>query len=63
MIPCLLVDIIDAVTSRLGYDMTVLRRSDRRWSVERFWLHRRPAGQPRPRKLGPYRGGPLTAAD
>ncbi|HEX7850150.1 MAG TPA: hypothetical protein VF485_10515 [Sphingomonas sp.] len=63
MIPWFIVNAIDAITSRVGYDMTVEWRSDRRWTVERFWLHRRPAGMPRPAKLGPYRGGPLVAAD
>jgi hypothetical protein len=63
MIPWFIVNVIDAITARLGYDMTVECRSDRRWAVERFWLHRRPPGTPRPAKLGPYRGGPLVAAD
>jgi len=63
MIPWLIVNVIDAITSRLGYDMSVEWRSDRRWTVEHFWLHRRPPGTPRPAKLGPYRGGQLVAAD
>jgi len=63
MIPWFIVNAIDAVTSRLGYDMTVECRADRRWTVEGFWLRRRPPGEPRAARLGPYRGGVLTPAD
>lgn len=62
MIPWFIVNAIDAITSRLGYDMTIECRSDRRWTVEGFWLHRRPQGMPRPAKLAPYRGGSIAAA-
>jgi len=63
VIPWLIVYLVDVITSLFGYDMTVRCRSDRRWGVEAFWLRRRPAGQPRPGKVGRYRGGPIEPGE
>jgi len=63
MIPWFIVNIIDAIASVFGYDTTVRCKSDRRWGVEAFWLHRRPAGRTRPGKVGRYRGGPIEPGE
>lgn len=62
MIPSFIATIIDTLVGPLGFDVMVQRRSDHRWTVERISVMRRPAGLPRPTRLAPYRGDPLTPA-
>lgn len=62
MIPTWFVNACATVAFIFGYDCNCHCRSDRR-GVKSFYFLRRPAGSPRPRRIGPWRGGPLVAVE
>lgn len=62
MIPWFIVNLIAALVSPFGLDVYVKARSNRH-GADRIHFMRRLPGAPRPRKLAPYRGGPIEAGD
>ncbi|MDH4746858.1 hypothetical protein OMP43_22805 [Sphingomonas sp. CBMAI 2297] len=63
MIPWFIVNIISAVASIFGRETYVtVNHGSWRWGADRIHFMPIIPGVPRPRKLAPYRGGPLTAA-
>lgn len=62
MIPWFIVNIIGAIASLFGRDTYVTAtHGSWRWGADRIHFTPIVPGVPRPRKLAPYRGGPLQA--
>lgn len=61
MIPWFIVTLIDLIVRPFGYDAFVTATSGN-WGADRVHFVKRGPGVPRPHKLKPYLGGPLTEA-
>jgi len=59
MIPWFIVSLIDNLAWLFGRQTYVNATSGNWWGAERIHLARRIPGEPRPRRLKAYRGGPL----